>query len=361
MTLDRAKLTAIGHADHVICNPVGEEKVDAVLDLLDLPPDARALDAGCGKAEILMRLIERRGAGTAQAAMPGLGQSDSAGKGGRGRRAGDARDEGGSEAEGIRGGSAGQRIHGGSGEQGIRGGSAGQGIRGGSAGQRIRGVGVDLNPRFLEEARRAAATRVPPGSLELIEGDVAAYLDGGKAAPPLSPAHAAPRSSRPPRSPVASAAGGVLSAKSIPAPFDAALCTGSTHAFGGYRQTLRALARAVRPGGQILVGEGYWRKDPDVGYLAALGTTRAEFHDHAGNVAVAVEEGLVPLYSTVSSGDEWDRYEGLYLRAVERYTAEHPEDPDTTALRDHIRRWRDAYLRWGRDTLGFGLYLFRVE
>jgi len=142
--------------------------------------------------------------------------------------------------------------------------------------------------------------------------------------------------------------------------FDAAICTGSTHAFGGYRQTLRALSHVVRRGGQILVGEGYWRKDPEAGYLQALGATRAEFHDHAGNVAVAVEEGLVPLYSTVSTGDEWDRYEGLYLRAVERYVASHPEDPDTPALRDHIRRWRDAYLKWGRDTLGFGMYLFRV-
>jgi len=25
---------------------------------------------------------------------------------------------------------------------------------------------------------------------------------------------------------------------------------------------------------------------------------------------------------------------------------------------ERIRRWRDGYLRWGRDTLGFGLYLF---
>ena len=61
MTLDRAKLTAIGHADHVICNPVSFQKVDGVLDLLELPPRARVLDAGCGKAEILIRLIERRG------------------------------------------------------------------------------------------------------------------------------------------------------------------------------------------------------------------------------------------------------------------------------------------------------------
>jgi ubiquinone/menaquinone biosynthesis C-methylase UbiE len=299
MTLDRAKLTAIGHADHVICNPVGAEKVDGVLDLLDLPPGGCVLDAGCGKAEILMRLIERRGRGGGAARGS---RHRASGQGGTGQGAGRGRGAGRGECRGE------------SEEIGGKGGREG-----------IRCVGVDLNPRFLDEARRAAATRVPEGSLELIEGDVAAYL------------------------------------KTSSGPFDIALCTGSTHAFGGYRQTLHALARVVRPGGQLLVGEGYWRKDPEPGYLTALGTTRAEFHDHAGNVAVGVEEGLVPLYSTVSSGDEWDRYEGLYLRAVERYTAEHPEDPDTPALRDHIRRWRDAYLRWGRDTLGFGLYLFRVE
>ena len=25
---------------------------------------------------------------------------------------------------------------------------------------------------------------------------------------------------------------------------------------------------------------------------------------------------------------------------------------------ERIRKWRDAYLRWGRDTLGFAVYLF---
>ena len=25
---------------------------------------------------------------------------------------------------------------------------------------------------------------------------------------------------------------------------------------------------------------------------------------------------------------------------------------------ERSRKWRDAYLRWGRDTLGFGVYLF---
>ena len=27
-------------------------------------------------------------------------------------------------------------------------------------------------------------------------------------------------------------------------------------------------------------------------------------------------------------------------------------------MRERIARWRKTYRRWGRDTLGFGLYLF---
>ena len=33
-------------------------------------------------------------------------------------------------------------------------------------------------------------------------------------------------------------------------------------------------------------------------------------------------------------------------------------NPIAPALLERIRRWRAAYLRWGRDTLGFGTYLF---
>ena len=32
--------------------------------------------------------------------------------------------------------------------------------------------------------------------------------------------------------------------------------------------------------------------------------------------------------------------------------------PDARAMLDRSRRWRDAYLRWGRDTMGFAVYLF---
>jgi cyclopropane fatty-acyl-phospholipid synthase-like methyltransferase len=57
--LTHEKFTTIAHRDHVICNPIGSEKIDRVVGLLDLPALARVLEVGCGKAELLVRLAER--------------------------------------------------------------------------------------------------------------------------------------------------------------------------------------------------------------------------------------------------------------------------------------------------------------
>ena len=62
--------------------------------------------------------------------------------------------------------------------------------------------------------------------------------------------------------------------------------------------------------------------------------------------------------SVTASVDEWDEYEWKYCRSVERYARERPEDADVPQMLERIRRWRDAYLRFGRDTLGFAIYLF---
>src|SRR4051812_40503141 len=59
--MDRAKFTAISHRGIAHCNPIGAAKVDGLVELLDLPRTAAALDLGCGKAELLLRLSEPYG------------------------------------------------------------------------------------------------------------------------------------------------------------------------------------------------------------------------------------------------------------------------------------------------------------
>jgi hypothetical protein len=89
-----------------------------------------------------------------------------------------------------------------------------------------------------------------------------------------------------------------------------------------------------------------------------LGGSESQYLDHRGNVQAGIDAGLIPMHATAASMDEWDEYEWKYCRSIERYAREMPDDPDVPAMLERIRRWRDGYLRWGRDTLGFAVYLF---
>jgi SAM-dependent methyltransferase len=142
--------------------------------------------------------------------------------------------------------------------------------------------------------------------------------------------------------------------------FDLVLCVGSTHAAGsGTAAALEALVPLVAPGGCLLLGEGFWEQAPHPDYLALLGAARTDYRDLEGTVALGQEAGLVPEAIVACSREEWDRYEDTYHANMKRFLASHPDDPDAPAMRARIRAWRDGYLRWGRDTLGFALFLMR--
>ena len=144
------------------------------------------------------------------------------------------------------------------------------------------------------------------------------------------------------------------------ASFDLVVCIGSTHAVGNYRAALRAAKRLLRPGGMLLVGEGYWRCTPSPDYLGFLKMSADEHSDHQGNQTAGIDEGFQLVSASQCSQQEWDAYEDQYARNVEAFVRANEKDPDAQAMLQRIRPWREAYLRWGRHTLGFGLYLFRA-
>jgi SAM-dependent methyltransferase len=185
------------------------------------------------------------------------------------------------------------------------------------------GVGVDLSPQFMAQAREQVRDAGQAQALELIELDGAAF-DGE------------------------------------PHSFDATFCLGASWIWQGHRGTLSALAAWTKPGGVVLVGEPFWCQEPAPQYLDAIQSRRDEFATHAGNVEIGVDLGLIPLYATASNLDEWDRYETLQWQAAECWASDNPDDADRETVLDRLHAERDAYLRWGRDTLGWGLYLFRV-
>lgn len=233
-------------------SPLSSAKADQLVQLLELRKGNRALDAGCGTGEFLLRSVAAHSA---------------------------------------------------------------------------YGVGVDKDPACIAAAQETAATRQLATRCEFRAADLSELT--------LTPGE-----------------------------FDAAICLGSTHAFGSgeaaYSNTIQRLSAAVRPGGLILIGEGYWKQAPAPEYLKLIGDPVGIYRDHAGNVAFAEERGLLPLYATVSSEDEWDQFEWSHQLKIQRLAAAHPNDPAWVQRLTRARQWRDGFLRWGRSTMGFGLYLFRT-
>jgi len=146
--------------------------------------------------------------------------------------------------------------------------------------------------------------------------------------------------------------------------FDAAICIAATHAFGPPGQALpralEALSGMVVRGGRLLIGEGFWKQEPAAGYLAATGFECHHLTDHAGNLRLGEAAGLGILHHETSSLDEWDEFEAMFWRAAEEARRQAPEDDVVRAQAEHWRKWRAAYETWGRDTLGFGYYVFEV-
>ena len=181
------------------------------------------------------------------------------------------------------------------------------------------GIGVDLAEEQIAEARRRAAARAPDAQLEFVAGD-AGSLD------------------------------------LEPETFALAACVGSTHALGGLDATLDRLAELTRPGGFVLVGDGYWRRAPDPRYLAVLGATEDELPDYGGLVRAGERAGLTPVYAITSGTEEWDRYEWRLILNGERHAHEHTGETGMDDLRAWVAAARDRYLSpGGRDTLGFAL------
>jgi SAM-dependent methyltransferase len=244
--MDFWKLMEILHKYQEIMNPLTEEKLDKLVDLLNLQKGSSVLDIACGKGTLLVKLAEKYG---------------------------------------------------------------------------VRGVGVDKSPYCIDHCNEKKSARVPDADL------VFHLMDGADYKPATE--------------------------------FDMSCCLGGSWVYGDHRGTLEALSRMTRPGGYILVGEPHWLREPSPEYLAAEGMTRDSFKSHRENVEMGEKLGLKCLYTVDGDHDGWDHYETLHWWAAENYIRDNPGDPDVPEIRAFNEKGKETYLRWGRDTTGWSIYLFR--
>ena len=185
----------------------------------------------------------------------------------------------------------------------------------------ISGVGVDKSPYCIEECKQQKSMRTPDADIEYLIMDGKDY-------------------------------------KAVEE-FDLAACVGASWIWGGIRGSLQALGDLTRPGGLVVLGEPYWLKEPAEEYLKLEETTRDEFHSHMENVLIGDEFGLTCVYTLASDFGDWDEYETPHWWSVSEYADENPDDPDLPEILANMKKYREIYLKYGRDTMGWCLYVFR--
>lgn len=189
----------------------------------------------------------------------------------------------------------------------------------------VSGLGIDLSPFFIAEARKGLESRAPRAEVAFRE------MDGADFEPDK------------------------------PHSFNVASCIGASWIYGGHAKTLDALKSMVASGGWVIAGEPYWLREPSAEHLRVLGLPKEAFGTHIGNAEAGEKRGLDLVHTLVSNGDDWDRYQGLQWSAVDEYASSHADDPDLPELLQRVADEKTAYLRWGRDTIGWAIYVFRYH
>ncbi|OEJ34725.1 SAM-dependent methyltransferase [Streptomyces subrutilus] len=136
------------------------------------------------------------------------------------------------------------------------------------------------------------------------------------------------------------------------------LSIGAAHAFGGLLPTLKAAEGHLAPGGSVLLGDGFWEREPGRSILDA-GFAADDYEDLATTVDRVTAAGWVPLHGHISTLQEWDDYEWSWTGSLSRWALDHPEHPDHAQALETAAAHRTAWLHGYRGTLGFVTLLLR--
>lgn len=187
----------------------------------------------------------------------------------------------------------------------------------------IYGVGVDLSQVFIDAAKSRAYNLNVGNKLNFIVGDVADYPQ---------PHHE----------------------------FDVVTCIGSTWIGGGLTGTLNLMRSAlVNREGILVVGEAFWKKTPSEDALTAMGMEADTFLPLGHTLDQLDGMNLELVDMVIASDSDWDRYEAMQWNAVYRFLEENPDDRDASALQDWSRINRQNYIMYGREIIGWGVFVLR--
>lgn len=184
----------------------------------------------------------------------------------------------------------------------------------------ITGTGIDKSSLFTAQAKARAAELGVAGQVSFIHDDAAGYVSADKV--------------------------------------DVAACLGATWIGGGAAGTIELLARSLRSGGLILVGEPFWRQMPpseDVA-KACEGVAIADFLMLPELLASFGGLGWDVVEMVLADQDGWDRYEAAKWLTMRRWLDANPGDEMAEEVRALLATEPARYAANTREYLGWGVF-----
>ena len=184
----------------------------------------------------------------------------------------------------------------------------------------IVGTGVDMSQLFSEQARLRAAELGVADQIRFIHADAAGYVADGKVS--------------------------------------VAACVGAAWIGGGVAGTIELLARSLRPGGIILIGEPYWRQLPPTEEVAkgCLANSITDFLLLPELLASFGRLGYDVVEMVLADQDGWDRYEAAKWLTMRRWLEANPGDELAEEVRAQLTSEPVRHATYTREYLGWGVF-----
>lgn len=137
-----------------------------------------------------------------------------------------------------------------------------------------------------------------------------------------------------------------------------AACVGATWIGGGVPGTIELLARSLRPGGIILIGEPYWLQLPPTEDVAkgCLAGSISDFLALPGLLASFSNLGYDVVEMVLADQDGWDRYEAAKWLTMRRWLDANPQDELAADVRAQLTSEPERYATFTREYLGWGVF-----
>ena len=184
----------------------------------------------------------------------------------------------------------------------------------------VIGVGIDMSQLFTEQAKRRAEELGVVDQVTFIHDDAAGYVSDEKV--------------------------------------DVAACVGATWIGGGVAGTIELLARSLRTGGIILIGEPFWRQLPPTEEVAkgCLAHSISDFLMLPELLASFGRLGYDVVEMVLADQDGWDRYEAAKWLTMRRWLVAHPDDEFAKEVRAQLTSEPERYAAYTREYLGWGVF-----